>query len=124
MPWLYFGCGPRESGHYLYTESGQKLHHYGRPDSFIMQMCWDGNLAPQPEPAPDTLIYRAALSRLGGWGYSALSWWDRSADKRGKSNSTILAPNLAIEPAAMLDEAKRRFPWVFSRLPQALAILP
>jgi hypothetical protein len=116
--WLFFGCGPRENGHYLLTQSGEKLFAYGsHPNAWLRSMCWDGNLAPQPEPAPESLIYRAAFSRLGGWGYSALSWWDRSADKRGKSNSTILAPSLTIEPEAMLAEAQQRFPWAFSRLP-------
>lgn len=118
-PWLYFGCGPSEIGHYLYAQSGSKAHFYGsNENAWLQKMCWDGNLAPQPEGH----LYKAAFSRLGGWRYSALSWWDRSADKRGQSNSTILAPSLIIEPLEMFEEAQTRFPWVFRRLPQPLAL--
>lgn len=120
LPWLYFGCGPHDSGHYLFNESGQKAHYYGtNPHAWLQAMCWDCCLAPQPE----NVLYAAALSRLGGWGYSALSWWDRSMDKCGRSNSTILAPDMSIDPAVMLDEATRRFPWVFSRLPHPIKLL-
>lgn len=123
-PWLYFGCGPHDTGHYLYEASGQKLYFYGRPTSWIMGMKWDGDLAPQPEPADDRQIYKAAFSRLGGWGYSALSWWDRSADTRKASNSTILCPDLTITPEMMLGQAMQRFPWVFARLPQPIVLTP
>ena len=122
LPWLYFGCGQRQLGHYLFRENGQTLHAYGsNPLAHLQRMNWDGALAPQPERSDR--LYQASLSRLGGWGYSALSWWDRSADKRSASNSTILAPHLAIDPANMLDEAYARFPWVFARLPQPLVVL-
>lgn len=121
LPWLYFGCAPGQSGHYLLRESGSTLHAYGsNPLAYLQRMCWDGNLAPQPERGGE--LYRASLSRLGGWGYSALSWWDRSQDKRGASNSTILAPDLTIAPADMLRESQARMPWVFTRLPQELVL--
>lgn len=64
--------------------------------------------------------YAAPLSRLGGWNLSALSWWDRSQDTHPGSNSTIFAPGLTITAEEMLTEAQRRFPWVFSRLPETL----
>jgi hypothetical protein len=119
LPWLYFGCGPRDTGHYLFREDGEKLHAFGSsPLAYLRSMNWDGALAPQPERGD--MLYKASLSRLGGWGYSALSWWDRSADTRGKSNSTILAPSIDIDPDEFWHEAIRRFPWVFERLPTPL----
>lgn len=123
LPWLYFGCGPRGNGHYLHDQTGEKLHAYGsHPLAHLQRMNWDGVLAPQPERSDR--LYQASFSRLGGWGYSALSWWDRSADTRSASNSTVLAPHLSIDPAVMLDDAYARFSWVFARLPQPLVLLP
>lgn len=84
-------------------------------------MNFDGILGPQPES--NSNLYKASFSRLGGWGYSALSWWDRSKDTRSGSNSTILAPDLRIHPKEMLKEAVTRFSWVFSRLPQEIILI-
>ena len=112
--WMYFGCG-REAGHYIFTASGRKLleHKFDR-----LGHCFDGSLPPQPEEK----LYLASFSRLGGWGLSALAWWDRSVDKRGASNSVIFAPSLTISPDEMLTEAQTKFPWVFNRLPQPLEL--
>jgi hypothetical protein len=110
--WIYFGCGD-QSGHYAFEEGTR----YRSSDSSFA--AFDGTLPPQPERQ----LYVASFSRLGGWGFSALSWWDRSVDSRPGSNSTILAPSLTIEPDTMLAEAKRRFPWVFDRLPQPIRLL-
>lgn len=115
--WFYFGCGPREAGHYCFDHRGQK--HYG--DRFGIQWGkFDGTLPPQPEREG----YVASFSRLGGWGKAALSWWDYSMDKRGASNSTVLCPRVLIAPAEMYVEAQRIFPWVFARLPQPLKLNP
>ena len=65
----------------------------------------------------------ATFSRLGGYGKSALAWWDCSADKRPKSSSTVLAPSLTMHRRnARTGEGD--FPWVFSRLPQELVMHP
>lgn len=118
-PWYYFGCG-RGPGHYLFDERMNQVRgDYSSPPRRLAER-FDGLLPPQPERTED--LYKAALSRLGGYGYSALSWWDRSEDKRGGCNSTIFAPSLIIEPLDLLEEAQRRFPWVFTRLPQQLEL--
>lgn len=112
--WYYFGCRD-QAGHYLFDQSGQENYGYG-PERPLGQ--FDGCLAPQPERD----LYVAAVSRLGGVGYTALAWWDRSVDKRPASNSIIFAPGLDGDPAELLAEAERRFPWVFSRLPQPVTL--
>ncbi len=118
-PWLYFGCGIDNTGHYLFLENGQRYYSYGNLElKYLERMNFDGILAPQPES--NNNLYKASFSRLGGWEYCALSWWDRSKDTRGGSNSTILAPDLRIHPKEMLKEAVIRFSWVFSRLPQEI----
>ena len=107
--WIYFGCH-REAGHYLWSAGMQsyRYHGNGRLSSF------DGLLAPQDSPAP----YRACFYRLGGWGASALSFWDNSVDHRAGSNSIFFAPSLTITPEKMMAEAKAIFPEVWSRLPE------
>lgn len=114
--WIYFGCRSGV-GHYLCNERGGSL---GRDPRFDRLNRLDGKLAPQPER--NDQLYQAALSRLEGFGLSALSWWDRSVDRRSGSNSIIFAPSLDIEPSDMLAEAQKRFPWVFARLPQPVIL--
>lgn len=113
--WLYFGCH-RQAGHYVFSEGMRSLtQRYGSRDLSR----FDGMLPLQVDTAP----YIATVSRLGGWGFTALAFWDYSVDKRGGSNSVIFAPSLTIEPAELLAEAQRRFPQVFERLPQPVQLL-
>lgn len=117
--WRYFGCG-NESGHYLFDpHRGRFWPQHGTIDKRLGNM--DGILPPFPEPGK--LDYRASFNRLGGLGYSALSWWDRTVDKRSASNSTLFAPSLTITAEEMLAEGPRWFPWVFKRLPQPLILI-
>ncbi len=117
MMWYYFGCRQGNDGHYLCSEGGHGAH--GRHNSIERALGnFDGSLAPYPESSD--LLYKAAVTRLGGLGYTALAWWDRSQDSRGASNSIVFAPSLTIEPADMLDAAYGKFPWVFARLPKPL----
>lgn len=119
--WFYFGCGRREAGHYLFTEGGNQFHSY---DDWRRKALnhFDGVLPPHPESSQS--LYQASFNVLGGPQMCALSWWDRSQDKRAGSNSTIFAPGLSWEPEAMLVEAQTRFPWVFARLPQPITLQP
>lgn len=114
--WLYFGCG-HGSGHYLFDVRGRSP---GGAREFDRLRALDGKLAPQPER--EDQLYLAAFSRLEGWGCCALSWWDRSVDKRPASNSILFAPGARL-PDTMLAEAQAQFPWVFSRLPQPVKLL-
>lgn len=109
--WLYFGCW-RESGHHLYSQRGLPVT-FG-PYQGLLKL--DGQLAPV-EPAP----YVAALSYLGRWQCTALSWWDHTVDKRSGSNSIIFAPGV-LPVRAVLREGRERFPLVFERLPQKLIL--
>ena len=111
--WLYFGCH-RDPGHYLFSE-GMRSASYdlSRLSGF------DGVLPPQG----DTTAYIATVTRLEGWGLSALAFWDYSVDKRGGSNSVVFAPSIDIAPADLLAGAMQRFPQVFERLPQPVQLL-
>lgn len=112
--WLYFGCH-RQPGHYLFCEG---MHQYGVPRAFDKLAHLDGKLPRQDSTEP----YIATVSRLEGWGMSALAFWDYSVDKRGGCNSVIFAPSLTIDPLDLLAEAQVRFPEVFKRLPQPVQL--
>jgi len=113
--WIYFGCH-RQSGHYTFSEGMRPLiKRYGSKDLSR----FDGMLPPQTDTTP----YIATVSRLGGWGLTALAFWDYSVNKRGGCNSIIFAPSLTISPDELLAEAQERFPEVFGRLPQPVRLL-
>ena len=113
--WLYFGCH-RVAGHYLFRE-GMRQIGYDRKLERLSH--FDGKLPSQDNDAP----YIATVSRLEGWGMSALAFWDYSVDKRGGCNSVVFAPSLTIAPDDLLIEAQKRFPEVFGRLPQPVRLL-
>ena len=112
--WLYFGChgGP---GHYVWDEG---MRNYSLPASARNLSRFDGMLPPQDSVAG----YVATVSRLEGWGLTALAFWDYSVDKRGGCNSVVSAPSLTIAPDELLAEAHTRFPQVFNRLPQPVRL--
>lgn len=113
--WLYFGCHDAP-GHHLFTQGMRRFTRYGWPGNLSR---FDGMLPPQTDTAP----YIATVSRLEGWGMTALAFWDYSVDKRGGCNSVVFAPSLTITPDELLSEAQARFPQVFGRLPQPVRLL-
>lgn len=100
-PWLYFGCH-REAGHYLWLPGMR--HTYAIKFGLDKLVNLDGQLVPKGINEAQQL---AAFSRLGGYRYAALSWWDRSVDKRGACNSTVFAPEPIESAEAMLAEARQ-----------------
>jgi hypothetical protein len=79
---------------------------------------FDGMLPPQ-----DSAVgYRAAITRLGGWGYTALAFWDYTVDKRGGCNSVFFAPSLTISAEELVEGAKKAFPQVWARLPEIVVL--
>jgi hypothetical protein len=113
--WIYFGCY-QQPGHHLFTEGMRSFTRYGWIDKLRN---FDGTLPPQT----DTAGYIATVSRLEGWGMTALAFWDYSVDKRGGCNSVVFAPSLTITPDELLAEAQTRFPEVFGRLPQPVQLI-
>lgn len=109
-PWLYWGCS-RDVGHYLFDETLSPARDAsGRHPHPLAQ--FDGTLC-EFGAAP----YVATLTRLGGLGYSALAFWDRSLDSRVGSNSIFFAPSLRIAPESILRGAEIHFPSIVARMP-------
>ena len=113
--WIYFGCH-RQPGHHLF---GEGMRPFGYSQKLKRLTSFDGMLPPQDNATP----YIATVSRLEGFGMSALAFWDYSVDGRGGCNSVVFAPSLTIEPDDFLAEAQMRFPEVFGRLPQSVQLL-
>lgn len=107
MKIYYFGCIDRP-GHYMHGPRG-----YDREaDRFTEGNPWgykiDGRLCPSgPE-----VEGRALVHHKDGW--TALSFWDRSVDRRGKCNSNFLAEG-TFTFAEMIELARQHFPKVVAR---------
>lgn len=118
--WFYFGCGQSGgAGHYLFPERGE-IKDYKDPLIRRLENTFDGKLAPNPDH--ENNLYMARVMRIPELGYTSLSWWDRSVDKRGGSNSIVFAPSIDIGRDELLEEAKKKFPWVFKRTPRPVTL--
>ena len=108
----YFGCW-RESGHYLHAPGMQRVW-----DCSLAYL--DGILAPAGIGEREFLARAWRLHGYVASPYSAFSWWDRSVDKRNKSNSTIFVPGDTVTIGSMWKLAVQYYPEVFDRLPPIL----
>jgi len=107
--WLYFGSHGKP-GQFLW-EPGMKWVWIRRYEQLLQ---FDGILPPQDDPTG----YVATISRLGGWGVTALAFWDYTIDKRARCNSVFYAPSLTISVEDLFAGAKQQFPEVWARLPE------
>jgi len=104
---FYFGCN-RYAGHYM--------HRVGMiiDWEFMQRNPWgtsiDGGLCPLNDPAE--VEGRALVHHKDGW--TALSFWDRSIDKRSACNSAFLAEG-KFTFDEMLTIAREHFPMVMQR---------
>lgn len=120
----YLGCWGR-SGHYLFMPGRRDF----RSNDWHRRMeLLDGGLAPLPKDVGGAYEpeFKAKAWRLNGYTpveYSALSWWDRSVDRRHASNSIMFVPGHTVSAETMLLLASQYFPEVMGRLPP-IELLP
>jgi len=124
MKAFYFGC-VREPGHHFFGPDGEYRHFKEFAQSPWRAYELDAQLAPHFEDCirkrsrfckycdcasgPEGI---ALLHHKAGW--TALSFWDRSVDNRGASNSTfILEGDYDFNQALAL--ARSLFPSIFAR---------
>lgn len=108
---LYFGCWG-EAGHYLWTPRHTRPPLNERPRFVgVNGGAIDGTFCPVDPREPEGLC---ALTHFEGW--TIVSFWDRSGDKRGKSNSNFLLPGTLGQQEA-LAAARAAFPALFARFP-------
>lgn len=105
----YFEVGMRGCGHRLVR------HSDGRNDCTVRKAGpWtpqtiDGQLAPKLKDQPQGLV---KVHYKDDW--TSVSFWDRSGDSRGNSNSNFIMPGL-LKPEQVLDRAREAFPHLFRR---------
>lgn len=107
----YFGCGGG-AGHYLWIPGEQPRRAMNAPR---WMNCIDGTFPPADGSEEQ---FKATMLHIHG--YTVLSWWDRSVDKRPGSNSTVLLPFIMTNFPMAVVRAKALFPWVFARMKQDL----
>jgi len=129
---FYFGCWSKEHiGHYLYDANGLRPR-FNRRDGGVTDhwetiIPWgfnlDGGLTPLPRVfglAAFHQLHSFAGSREEKW-WSALSWWDSSADTRPGSSSTFIM-NEKESPSMLLALAREKFPTIFARFDFEVAL--
>jgi hypothetical protein len=106
---LYFGC-VREIGHYLFmaSETGAFKPHGKRARDLAWTRICDGGLLGEGDQVEGSAVW----SYVGG--YSIVSFWDRSVDKRGGSSSSFLVPGMH-SLSEVLVAAGFAFPDIFER---------
>jgi hypothetical protein len=101
----FFGCidGP---GHFMHAADGSPRRYYhDQPFGKL-----DGGL----QPTGQEIQGRALVHHRDGW--TAVSFWDRSVDKRGGCNGNFLA-NKTLSFDEMMVLAREHFPRVMARFP-------
>jgi hypothetical protein len=102
----YFGCrSASELGHYWFDETMHMRLRYP-PEGFPWPR-WDAALN------PSTREGEAALHQRGGW--TAVSWEDRSADKRPQSNIIFAYPAVMNYDEIIL-ASRKSFPHIWERI--------
>lgn len=129
-PVYYFGVGGRrydgswEAGHRLYSRGLRRseepkgwprsLSYYvpgGKLDALLAPRLAKAGSWDRGEEAPQG---HAALHHIEGWTF--VSFWDRSGDSRGNSNSTF-AMRGTHDFAAVTEAARAAFPEIWARFP-------
>jgi hypothetical protein len=116
---FYFGCY-EESGHYLFRPGPMSTPSSSIPKDFPVKPygLLDGRLLRNgPQPQGVCTHYRG----INGW--TLISFWDRSVDSRGGSNSTFLCRGEHTFEE-MLALFKEHFPTIVSRFKFPLVLDP
>lgn len=107
---FYFGCWGKEAGHYLWTPRGNRTHDQLLPADFpVAHHSLDGSLLPPRQPEAEG---RATHVHVNGW--TIISFWDRSGDSRGKSNSAFIARGL-LTFEEIVGISRQMFPQIWQR---------
>lgn len=100
----YFGCwSPALCGHYLFDEAGHHADERRVPGLPIRPTLLDGGLLfGVPDKEGNAVLFH-------GRGCTLLSFWDRSGDRRGASNSSFILPG-RLQFGLAVETAKAAFP--------------
>lgn len=121
MKTAVFGVWPGHSfGHHLRDERGEYVANAG---PWRVHGGIDGALCPGGSVAPPSEQRECAalLHHRDGW--TALAFWDRSADRRHGSNTAFFVEGTH-DAAGMLAICRERFPLHFARFTFPIEVLP
>lgn len=117
----YFGC-QGEPGHYFWTSDGTRQYSraeqivgpniYPRIDGGFCPNASEDRMKPWRRTGPE-VEGEAALHFVDGW--TIISFWDRSVDKRGACNSNFIVRGVH-SFKEVLRIARENFPQVLDRL--------
>lgn len=122
MDAYFFGCarhvwGHTTAGHHWYGPRGRSPKrgepgvYQWAPNGVPWDTTIDSGLTPDPNhPTGPEGIF--ATHYLDGW--TAISFWDRTGDQRGASNSTFVFDEI-LTPEAAVEKAREKFPELFER---------
>lgn len=115
----YFGVwDPKRLGHFLHKRDGYTEPEEITPWGYEL----DSRSHPDPEvPCTGLGIPSMRLSHKDSW--TALAFWDRTGDARGKSNSVFVA-HAIMTHHEMLAAAEAAFPEIWRRLHRNLETKP
>ncbi len=108
MKIFYFGCNT-EPGHYMWAPG---LGYNREARDFTYGSPWGHKIDDGLCPKGPEIEGHALIHNKNGW--TAISFWDRSVDKRGKCNSNFLAEG-AFTFDEMITHAKKYFPEIMAR---------
>lgn len=118
----YFGVRRKagEAGHALYSSGWRSAHRQIRNglQRKNMPKQIDAVFAPMDEEGR-RVLYIAGMSFVNGW--TVVSWWDSSGDKRPGCNSTLLAQGRYTFDE-MIGAAKVQFPGLMERQPEEVEV--
>lgn len=117
MKCFYFGAWSRgHLGHFLYLPGGSLVGREVERQIPFATHILDSGLLPQVGSQTQCVVHRSVIN-----GWTVLTFWDRSGDSRGSSNSSfILQGEHATE--AGLAFARELFPTVFARFTFPLVV--
>lgn len=109
----FFGCWER-AGHYLHAVDGRQLRWAEGPWGYAI----DGGLLDKRVAQVEGV---AVVAQRDGW--TAVSFWDRSVDKRQGSNAAFLVDEL-VTGEELLARARVAFPTIFARFTFPVVLTP
>lgn len=110
MPEMLFFGAVKQPGHFLHRANGQRAGRSIERSLPFRAGILDGGLLPESGEQPEGA---AGHCELNGW--TIVSFWDRSVDKRPGSNSAFLFADRRYFPG-IIAIAKLQLPWFWERI--------
>lgn len=112
---IFFGC-VKAVGHFLYTKEGYMMSREAVKKLPFEEAILDAGLL-KGVPMTEGL---ATISVIRGW--TVVSFWDNSVDKRGKSNAAFIYPK-SMTFEEMIEISREQLPWFWKRFKSPIQLV-